>query len=113
MVQSRDYRERNFDAVEIIEHEVIGDDAELREEVGEAEFGLEVAQVIYDARTAAGLTQAELAKLIGSNQSVISRLEDADYQGHTLSMLRRIAEALGRRLEIRFRPNAKANRGSA
>jgi len=101
------------DALEILEHHVIGDDAKLREEVKEAEFELEVAQVIYDARTAAGLTQAELATLIGSNQSVISRLEDADYEGHSLTMLRRIAEALDRRLEIRFGPKAQSTAPSA
>jgi transcriptional regulator with XRE-family HTH domain len=61
-----------------------------------------VGQIIYDARTAAGLTQAQLAKLIGTDQSVISRLEDADYDGHSMSMLRRIATALGKKLEIRF-----------
>jgi hypothetical protein len=37
--------------------------------------------------------------------SVISRLEDADYDGHSLAMLRRIAAALKKRVEIRFLPN--------
>jgi transcriptional regulator with XRE-family HTH domain len=50
----------------------------------------------------AGLTQGELAKLIGTTASVISRLEDADYEGHSLAMLRRIAAALNKRVEIRF-----------
>ena len=40
--------------------------------------------MIYDARTKAGLSQSELAALIGSKQPVIARLEDADYEGHTL-----------------------------
>jgi hypothetical protein len=35
---------------------------------------------------------------------VICRLEDADYEGHSVSMLRRIATALNRRVEIRFVP---------
>ena len=38
----------------------------------------------------------------GNLHSVIARLEDADYQGHSLSMLQRIASALNKRLEIRF-----------
>jgi hypothetical protein len=42
--------------------------------------------------------------MIGTTESVISRLEDADYTGHSLSMLRRIADALGKRVEIRFVP---------
>lgn len=33
---------------------------------------------------------------------MIARLEDADYQGHSLSMLQRIGNALGQRLELRF-----------
>ena len=67
----------------------------------------EVGQRIYDLRTDAGLTQAELARLVGTTPSVISRLEDADYRGHSVAMLRRIAEALDSRLEIRFVPVAK------
>jgi transcriptional regulator with XRE-family HTH domain len=52
----------------------------------------------------AGLTQKELATLVGTTASVICRLEDADYEGHSLAMLRRIAAALDRRVEIRFLP---------
>ena len=63
-----------------------------------------IAQMIYDARSAAGMTQTELAKAVGTTQSVISQLEDADYDGHSLSMLRRIARALHRRIEIRMVP---------
>jgi hypothetical protein len=42
--------------------------------------------------------------LVGTTASVICLLEDAEYQGHSLSMLRRIAKALNRRVEIRFVP---------
>ena len=52
----------------------------------------------------AGLTQAELAKAVGTTQSVISQLEDAEYKGHSLTMLRRIAAALNTRVEIRLVP---------
>ena len=57
-----------------------------------------------EARKMAGLTQTELAKLIGSKQPVIARLEDADYEGHSLTMLQRIAIALNQRGEINFVP---------
>lgn len=67
----------------------------------------EVGQRIYDLRTDAGLTQAGLARLVGTTPSVISRLEDADYRGHSVAMLRRIAEALDSRVEIRFVPVAR------
>jgi transcriptional regulator with XRE-family HTH domain len=63
----------------------------------------------YDLRSKASLTQAALADLVGTTPSVISRLEDAGYEGHSLAMLRRIAVALNRRLEIRFlAPRKKA-----
>lgn len=64
----------------------------------------EIAMEIYAMREKAGLTQKQLAAKVGTKQSVISRLEDADYRGHSLEMLRRIAEALDYRLEIRFLP---------
>ncbi len=61
-----------------------------------------VARQIYEARTSRNLSQTQLAELIGTKQSVIARLEDADYQGHSLTMLRRIADALGYEVEVRF-----------
>ena len=75
-------------------------DPELQELVAEASINAEVAQLIYAARTQAGLTQKQLAALIGTKQPVIARLEDADYEGHSLSMLQRIAHALNQRVEI-------------
>lgn len=45
-----------------------------------------------------------MAELVGITSSVISRLEDAEYEGHSLSMLRRIAAALNKSVEIRFVP---------
>lgn len=65
---------------------------------------IKVAELIYDARKQAGLTQAQLAEAVGTKQQVISQLEDADYDGHSLSMLERIANALHVRIEIRFVP---------
>lgn len=62
----------------------------------------EIARRIYDLRTGAGISQRELAKRIGTSASAICRLEDADYQGHSLSLLKRIADALDRRIEVRF-----------
>jgi transcriptional regulator with XRE-family HTH domain len=62
---------------------------------------------IYTLRTEAGLTQEQLATLIGTKGSSIARLESADYEGHSLSMLRRIAEALDMRIEVHFIPREK------
>jgi len=94
-------------AVEMVDR-LTGDDAELRQMVAEEKFNAHVARMIYDGRTKAGLTQQELAQLVGTQQSTIARLEDADYEGHSLSMLRRIAEALQQRLEVRMVPERAA-----
>lgn len=70
----------------------------------EAKADDEVARKIYRLRTQAGLSQRQLAQRVGTSASVICRLEVADYEGHSLAMLRRIATALNRRVEIRFPP---------
>lgn len=64
----------------------------------------EIARKIHELRTDAGLTQKALAKLVGTTPSVICRLESADYEGHSMAMLRRIAAVVNRRVEIRFVP---------
>ncbi len=88
------------DAVEILQKLYVKDDAGRKAVLEGERVGADVAQMIYDLRTDAGLTQKQLAELIGTTQSVISRLEDADYEGHSLSMLRRIAKALDRKLTV-------------
>jgi ribosome-binding protein aMBF1 (putative translation factor) len=72
--------------------------------LAEATLNAQIAQEIHSLRTKAGLTQRQLAELVGTTDSVISRLEDADYTGHSLKMLQRISAALNRRLEIHFVP---------
>ena len=91
------------EATQILD-QITGDDEELQRMVVEETLNAEVAHLIYEARTAARLTQTELAKMIGTKQPVIARLEDADYEGHSLSMLQRIATVLKQRIEIRFAP---------
>ncbi|WP_373538419.1 helix-turn-helix domain-containing protein [Chamaesiphon sp.] len=91
------------DALKIIRRS-IADAPELQKLVKEASINARVSLIIYDVRKQAGLTQQQLANLIGTTQSVIARLEDADYEGHSLSMLARIAAALDRKLEIKMLP---------
>src|SRR5271165_4844186 len=99
------------DALKILE-KVTGNSETTRAGIAQAKINFEVAQMIYTARTQAGLSHAELAALIGSKQPVIARLEDADYEGHSLTMLQRIAAALEQRLELRFVPQREpAKRG--
>jgi transcriptional regulator with XRE-family HTH domain len=82
----------------------IGDDPERVASFEDAKTNAEVATAIYELRTAAGLSQRALAERVGTTASVICRLEDADYDGHSLTMLRRVASALGRRVAISFPP---------
>ncbi len=89
------------DALKIIDR-MVGPDKELRDLIAEETVNVRVARMIYDARDKAGLTRKELAKLVGTTQSVIARLEDADYDGLSLNMLNRIAAALNKRVDIRF-----------
>lgn len=89
------------DALKIIDR-MVGKDHKLRSLIVEETINVRVARMIYDARNKAGLTQKELAKRVGTTQSAIARLEDADYDGHSLKMLNRIATALGKRVDIRF-----------
>lgn len=103
MPKSEMKSKKTTSAIAILDRQ-IGDNAELRQQAEEALINAEVAQQIYDVRTKAKLTQKQLAELVGTTQSVIARLEDSDYEGHSLSMLQRIASALHKRLEIRFVP---------
>ncbi len=90
------------DAVEILHRRFYeGRPARLKN-LEQARANEEVARKICELRTTAGLTQTQLARIIGTTASVICRLEDADYEGHSLAMLRRIAAALNQRVEIRF-----------
>ena len=97
-------RKRTTDAVEILHRRYYTGQPKRLAALEEERANADVARQIAALRTKAGLTQAQVAKLIGTAASVISRLEDADYEGHSLSMLRRIAAALQSRVEIRFVP---------
>jgi predicted transcriptional regulator len=83
---------------------ITGQNSKMQALIEEEAESLRIAKNIYDLRTKARLSQIELAKRIGTTQSVISRLEDADYEGHSLAMLRRVAAALDNRIELRWVP---------
>jgi ribosome-binding protein aMBF1 (putative translation factor) len=81
----------------------------VAEAVEKEAFNADIAMKVYEARTEAGLTQAELAARIGTGQSVISRIEDANYEGHSLNMLRRIANALDLNVRVNFTSKRKGH----
>jgi DNA-binding XRE family transcriptional regulator len=95
---------KTTDIVKILHARHIKDDPERLESLQREREEAYLAGQIYDMRTHASLSQAELAERVGTTQSVISRLEEADYDGHSLNMLRRIARALNCRLEVCFVP---------
>lgn len=80
----------------------IESDPDLSRKVADAELHLAIAEDIYRLRTERDMTQQQLAAAIGSSQSVIARLEDAEYEGHSLNVLQRIATALNLRLGVGF-----------
>ena len=95
-------RKPTTDAIEIVHRRYYEGRPQRIAELAKAEANDTVARKIYALRKRASLTQQQLAKLVGTTTSVICRLEDADYQGHSLAMLRRIADALNKRVELRF-----------
>jgi DNA-binding transcriptional regulator YiaG len=92
------------DAVKILHRRYYGKSQARTLDLEAARLNAEIAREIYALRKKARLTQEQLARLVGTTGSVISRLEDDDYEGHSLKMLQRISVALNRRLEIRFPP---------
>jgi transcriptional regulator with XRE-family HTH domain len=64
----------------------------------------DVALQIAALRQRAGLSQKNLAKLLKTSQQQISRLESPGYEGHSLSMLRRIADVLHAKVRVVFEP---------
>ncbi|MBD2535923.1 helix-turn-helix transcriptional regulator [Nostoc flagelliforme FACHB-838] len=94
---------KTSDAIKII-NKMTSSDPELEAMVESASINALVAQLIYEARTSSGLTQKQLAELVGTKQPVIAGLEDADYEGHSLSMLQKIAHALNQRVVIQLAP---------
>jgi DNA-binding XRE family transcriptional regulator len=97
-------RKKTTDAIEVLHRRYIEGQPERQAELAEARADIAIAEKIRSLRTKARMTQRQLAKLVGTTASVICRLEDADYEGHSLAMLNRIAAALKKRVEIRFLP---------
>ncbi len=81
---------------------LIDRDPAIAEMVAEEETQLCIAEEIYRLRKEKGYTQAQLAKKTGTTQSVIARMENADYDGHSLKMLQKLASALDVRLGVGF-----------
>ena len=77
-------------------------DPEFKKHYQEESQALKLALRIAELRDRKGLSQQELAKLMGTSQQAISRLESGEYDGFTLKTLEKIAEATGMRVNIEF-----------
>ena len=81
------------------------DFAERFKRAGEA---WDVALQIAALRETAGLSQKELARKLKTSQQQISRLESPSYEGHSLSMLRRVANVLGATVRVTLAPKGES-----
>jgi transcriptional regulator with XRE-family HTH domain len=84
------------------------DFAERYERAGE---GWDVALQLSALREQAGLSQTELARKLKTTQQQVSRLESPAYEGHSLSMLRRVARVLNASVRVVFESNEKTAAG--
>jgi ribosome-binding protein aMBF1 (putative translation factor) len=107
MAEKRGKKKLTMDAEEIVYKRFVEGKPEMEALLEEEEIKMDVAEQIYKLRTEAGLTQRELARRVRTTASEISRLESADYEGHSLAMLRRIAAALNQRVMVSFVPLEK------
>ena len=92
-------RRQTNDAIEIIDRHY-GANAEWDTLVAEETLKANVGQLVHDLRTEAGLSQTKLADLIGTSQSVISRVENADYEGSAIEILARVCFALHKSISV-------------
>ncbi|MBI2600457.1 helix-turn-helix transcriptional regulator [Candidatus Daviesbacteria bacterium] len=83
---------------------ILKEDPSFQEELDKADRAWDIAFQIRDLREKAGLTQKKLAEMVGTKQSNIARIEDADYTRYTLTTLEKVTKALKAKLEIKIIP---------
>ncbi len=98
-------QKKKANAIDILHKRYYEGRPERKASLEAVRINAEIARMIYELRVDAGLSQQELADLIDTTQSVISRLEDDDYKGHSLSMLNKISKALNKRLTVVMKAN--------
>ena len=100
---------RQKDDLDRLTEKLLEQDPSLQEEFVRAEQAWDIAFQIRDLREQAGLTQKQLAELVGTKQSNIARIEGADYTGYTLKTLEKVTKALRARLEVRIVPETNSH----
>ncbi len=79
-------------------------DREYRQKFFLAESSAQIAAQLIALRKRRDLNQQQVAELIGTQQPAISRIEKADYQSWSFSILRKVADALDARLQVSIEP---------
>jgi ribosome-binding protein aMBF1 (putative translation factor) len=100
-------KRRTTDAVKILHSRYIKGNAKRAASVRGEREKAHIAMQIHRLRTKAGLSQKQLAGLVGTTQSVISRLESTEYSGHSMNMLEKIASALNCAVRVDLVPEKK------
>lgn len=102
---------RKKDDLDRLTEKLLKQDPSMKEELEKAERAWDIAFQVCNLRKKSGLTQTQLAKLVGTKQSNIARIESADYTGYTLKTLEKVTRALKARLQIKIVP--LGNKGDA
>jgi len=97
-------KKKTTDAVKILHDRYYKGNPKRQKSLERERVNAKIARDIFELRSKSKLTQKQLAKMIKTTPSVISRLESADYPGHSLNMLQRVASAFNQRVEVKFIP---------
>lgn len=106
-------KKKTTDAVQILHNRLYKGNPKRQVSLERERVNATIAREIYELRTKCKMTQKQLAKIVETTPSVISRLESADYPGHSLNMLQRVAAAFHQRVEVKFIPLKVRPRGVA
>lgn len=77
-----------------------GGDPEWNQMVQEEMIKARVGQIVYHLRTEAGLSQTRLAEMTGATQAMISKVENADYDGDYFGLLLKVCFVLHRKIDV-------------
>jgi DNA-binding XRE family transcriptional regulator len=103
-------RKKTTNAIAIIHRRYYEGRPERLAALEQERINAKVARELYTLRTRRKKTQKEVASLVGTTPSVISRLEKSDYVGHSLNMIQRVAASLDYRIDIKFTKTGRKRR---